>query len=263
MTPTDTWAAGQAYEPFIGRWSRLVAAEFLPWLDVPPGAGWADVGCGTGAVAAQVLAHAVPRSVIGIDPAPGFVTHARERAADPRASWVVGDAQALPVPDAAVDAAIAALVLNFVPDPARAVREMARITRPGGTVAAYVWDYAEGMQLLRHFWDAAASLDPAAAALDEAVRFPLCRQGGLAAVFDDAGLTAVTDRPIEVPTRFSDFDDYWTPFLGGQGPAPTYCATLSAERLDRLRRLLQSTLPVAADGTISLLARAWAVRGRR
>ncbi|HWD45282.1 MAG TPA: class I SAM-dependent methyltransferase [Actinomycetota bacterium] len=262
MQPVEVWAAGDAYEPYIGRWSRLVARELLRWLALPGGSVWLDVGCGTGALAGAVLAAADPAALVGLDPSPGFVAHARARLGDPRARFVVADARRLPLADAAVDAAVSGLVLNFVPDPAQAVAEMARVTRPGGRVAAYVWDYAEGMELIRRFWDAAADLDPAATDLDEGRRFPLCRPEPLAGLLRDAGLAGVEARPLRVPTVFRDFDDYWAPFLGGQGPAPGYVMSLDAPRRAALRAALAARLPAAADGSIALTARAWAVAGR-
>jgi SAM-dependent methyltransferase len=261
--PTEVWAAGDAYEPYIGRWSRLVARELLAWLGVARGAVWLDVGCGTGALAGTVLEAADPAAVVGLDPSAGFVAHARTRLGDPRARLLVADARRLPLAGAAVDAAVSGLVLNFVPDPGQAVREMARVTRPGGRVAAYVWDYAEGMELIRRFWDAAADLDPAAAELDEGRRFPLCRPEPLTGLLRDAGLAQVAARPLQVPTVFRDFDDYWTPFLGGQGPAPGYAMSLEAPRRAALREALAARLPAAADGSIALTARAWAVAGTR
>ena len=261
--PVEVWAAGDAYEPYIGRWSRLVARELLAWLGVAGGAVWLDVGCGTGALAGAVLEVADPAALVGLDPSTGFVAHARDRLGDPRARFLVADARRLPLAGAAVDAAVSGLVLNFVPDPAQAVREMARVTRPGGRVAAYVWDYAEGMELIRRFWDAAAALDPAAAALDEGRRFPLCRPEPLAGLLRDAGLAEVEARPLRVPTVFRDFDDYWTPFLGGQGPAPGYAMSLDEPGRAALREALRARLPAAADGSIALTARAWAVAGRR
>ena len=260
--PAEVWAAGDAYEPYIGRWSRPVAREFVAWLGVSGGAAWLDVGCGTGALSQAVLEGADPAAVVGVDPSPGFLATARARLGGP-ARFAVADARRLPLADGRVDATVSGLVLNFVPDPAAAVAEMARVTRPGGRVAAYVWDYAGRMELIRRFWDAAAAVDPAAAALDEGRRFGLCRPEPLAALFRDAGLAEVAGRPIEVPTRFRDFDDYWTPFLGGQGPAPGYAMALDEGRRAALREALRARLPVAADGSIPLVARAWAVAGTR
>lgn len=257
----DVWAAGDEYEPFVGRWSRLVAREFLAWLAAAPGARWLDVGCGTGALTGEILAAVAPAHVRAVDPSLPFVRFARGRVGDPRAAFLVADARSLPLPTGSADAAVSALALNFVPRPEAAVAEMARAVRAGGVVAAYVWDYADGMQLLRRFWDAAVALDPAAAELDEARRFPLCRPAALEALFRGAGLGGVESRAIEVPTRFRDFDDYWGPFLGGQGPAPGYAMGLGEERRAALRERIRDALPAAADGSIALVARAWAVRG--
>ena len=263
QTVTDgVWAVGEAYEPYVGRWSRAVARDLLAWLDVPPGARWLDVGCGTGALSATILAGAGPASVTGIDSSDGFVAYARERVTDPRVSFRQADAQALPFPPASFDAAVSGLVLNFVPQPDRAAAEMTRVTRSGGTVATYLWDYAGEMQLMRHFWDAAAALDPAAAPLDEGRRFPLCRPEPLERLFTGAGLQDVALRAIDVPTVFRDFDDYWSPFLGGQGPAPAYAMSLPEEHRAALRDHLRATLPTASDSSIHLVARAWAARGR-
>jgi SAM-dependent methyltransferase len=262
MKRKDVWAAGDLYEPYVGRWSRLVAREFLSWLSVPAHRDWLDVGCGTGALTQVILETANPHGVTGIDPSPGFIDYAKARTASPLASFEVGDGQSLPVEVASFDAAVAGLVLNFVPEPSRAVAEMTRAVRPGGVVAAYVWDYAGKMELMRHFWDAAVALDPAAIDLDEGRRFSLCAPEPLSELFARAGLRAVEVRPIDVPTRFRDFDDYWSPFLGGQAPAPGYALSLSADRRNRLRDRIRSDLPVSSDGTIRLIARAWAIRGR-
>lgn len=259
---TDAWAAGDDYERYVGRWSRLVARDFLTWLDVPLESDWLDVGCGTGALTQTILQQSRPRTVKGVDPSAGFVAHAAAHVADSRASFEVGDAQALPVATASFDAAVSGLVLNFVPRPALAVKEMARAVRPRSVVAAYLWDYAGAMQLMRYFWDAAVSLDRAALELDEGRRFPICQPAPLNELFTGAGVTDVEVQPIDVPTRFRDFDDYWTPFLGGQGPAPGYAMSLSEERRGALRDEIHRRLPVAKDGSIDLAARAWAVRAR-
>jgi SAM-dependent methyltransferase len=261
--PRDVWALGAAYESYVGRWSRPIARELLRWLAVPPHSRWLDVGCGSGALVEEILEHASPGAVLGVDRSEGFVAHARSRVTDPRAAFEVGDARALPVESGAFDAVVSGLVLNFVAQPERMVAEMVRAGRPGSAIALYVWDYAAGMELVRRFWDAARALDPAAAALDEAVRFPGCAPAPLEALFAAAGVSAIGTRAIDVPTRFRDFDDCWSPFLGGQGPAPTYAMSLPEDRRATLREALRASLPIAADGSIPLSARAWAVRGTR
>ena len=259
----DVWASGDAYEPYVGRWSRAVGREFLSWLDIPPAGRWLDVGCGTGALTQVVLERGAPARVTSIDSSAGYVDYARARTADERVEFRIGDARSLPFDDAAFDVAVSGLVLNFVPDKEKALAEIGRTVRPGGAVAAYVWDYAGEMQLMRRFWDAATALDPAALELDEGRRFPICRPEPLAELFGAAGLEDVAVRAIEVPTVFKDFDDYWDPFLGGQGPAPGYCMSLPEEARAALRQRIHAGLPFRSDGSIHLIARAWAVRGRR
>lgn len=261
-TRKDNWAAGKLYEPYVGRWSRLVAKDFLRWLALPAQLDWLDVGCGTGALTQAVLQQAQPRSVTGIDPSAGFIDYAKTQINDPSVTFEVADAQSLPVQSAHFDVAVSGLVLNFVPKPLLAVREMARAVRPRGMAAAYVWDYAGKMELMRYFWDAAVAVDPGAVKLAEAIRFPICQPPALVALFNEAGLRDVQTHTIDVPTMFRDFDDYWNPFLGGQGPAPAYAMSLSEERRGALRDRIRATLPIAGDGSIPLIARAWAVRGR-
>jgi SAM-dependent methyltransferase len=257
----EVWAVGDAYEAYVGRWSRHVAVGFLRWLGVPARQRWLDVGCGTGALTATVLAEADPAQVVGVDTSEGFLATARARVGDARATFHAADAQSLPLPDRDFDAVVSGLALNFVPDPRRAVAEFARVARSGHVVAAYVWDYAEGMAMMRYFWDAATALDPAAADLDEGRRFSLCRPEPLRRLWTDADLDKVTVQAIEVPTPFADFDDYWSPFLGGQGSAPGYVTTLTDGHRAALRDLLRVNLPAGMDGSIQLTARAWAVRG--
>ena len=261
--PHDVWTGGDAYERYVGRWGRLVARAFVPWLGIAPGARWLDVGCGTGALTATIMELAEPAGVLGVDPSEAFLGHARDVLGGPRVSFQVGDAQALPAPAGSYDVVLAGLVLNFVPNAPAALAEWCRVTRAGGALGAYVWDYAGQMQLLRHFWDAAVALDADAGALDEGVRFPTARAEALADLFESAGLTQVATRAIEVPTHFADFDDLWQPFLGGQGPAPAYALSLPAAAREALRDRLRAGLPVGEDGSIDLTARAWAVRGLR
>jgi SAM-dependent methyltransferase len=258
---SDRWSSGQDYEAYVGRWSRLVAPEFLDWLAVPPGARWLEVGSGTGALSESVLGLCAPQSVTGVEPSAPFREYAQASVTDPRASFVAGDAQSLPVDDRAVDVVISGLVLNFVPDRPAALAEMRRAVLPGGTVGAYVWDYSGGMQLMTQFWAAAVALDTNALSLDEASRFDFCRPQPLGELFTGAGLRDVEVLGIVVPTDFADFDAYWTPFLGGTGTAPVYAASLGEDRRAALRELLRDRLPTADDGSIHLTARAWAVKG--
>jgi SAM-dependent methyltransferase len=255
----DVWAVGNAYEAYVGRWSRPVAAAFLRWLAVPPGGRWLDAGCGTGALAGTVLATARPALVVGVDRSLGFLAEAHAQL--PAALFVNGDAAALPLADARFDAVVSGLTLNFVPQPQRAVDEVARVAGPGATVAAYVWDYADGMQMMRWFWDVALEVDPGSAEQDEGPRFPICHAEALGRAWTEAGLREVETRAIEVPTVFQDFADYWQPFLGGQGPAPAYLARLTAGQQEAIRDMLDARLPRDPDGKIPLTARAWAVRG--
>jgi SAM-dependent methyltransferase len=258
----DHWQDGPGYEAYVGRWSRRVAERFLPWLDVGRGAGWVDIGCGTGVLSKTILELEDPESVVGIDPSTAFLSAARTSIRDPRVSFVEGAAEAMPLAAASADAVVGGLMLNFVPDVGRALAEMRRVVRPESLVASYVWDYAGEMQLIRRFWDAAVALDPAAAQLDQGTRYPICRPEALEAAFVDAGLEEVAVSGIDIPTIFEDFDDYWEPHLRGVSSAPRYVVSLDEAARERLRRRLDETLPREPDGSIELTARAWAVRGR-
>jgi len=258
----DQWAAGSTYEDFMGRWSRRLAPRFVSWLQIPRGARWLDVGCGTGSLTDAICKHADPASVVGCDPAGAFVEFAREHSRDARASFVTAGVGNLPPRPGGYQSVTSLLALNFFRDADAAVSEMKSITAPLGTVSACVWDYSDGMQFLRYFWDAAVAVDPAARALDEGHRFPLCRPEALTALFRRGGLGDVGCEPIEIDTKFASFEDYWRPLLGGTGPAPSYVASLDANRRALLARRLEETLCREREGTtIALTARAWAVRG--
>lgn len=254
-----TWASGEAYEAFMGRWSALVAAQFLERVDGPRDRKWLDLGCGTGALSRAVLGRGV-RDLYGVDPSPAFVAHAATTA---EGRFTVGDAQRLPFRDGRFGAVVSALVLNFIPDLKAALAEVHRVLGPGGIAAAYVWDYSGGMQFLRRFWDAAFRIDESSAALDEGKKFTIARPERLEHAFASAGFSDVTTWPIEVPTRFRDFDDYWQPFLGGTGPAAGFVVSLLERRRSELREDLRASLPIGPDGSIDLVARAWAVRATR
>ena len=257
----DRWAAGSRYEDFMGRWSRQLAPRFVSWLRVPAGLHWLDVGCGTGALTDAICIGAAPASVVGCDPAEPFIEYARRYTQDARISYVVAGVGGLPNRAGGYDSISSLLALNFFTDPEAAVHEMRSLTANQGTVSACVWDYASRMEFLRYFWDAAAALDPVARGLDEGDRFPICHPDVLADVFRAGGLLDVRCEPIEIQTEFATFDDYWRPLLGGTGPAPSYVATLHADRRTMLAQRLQQALPQGPGGAIVLAARAWAVRG--
>ena len=259
----DNWANGDLYEGYMGRWSRHVAREFIQWLAISAGGQWLDVGCGTGALSQTIIQLAEPARIKGFDRSKGFVNFARERVQDDRVRFEAGDAELLTDDSEKFDAVVSGLVLNFIPHPERALAEMTRVTQSGGVVAVYVWDYADGMQFIRHFFDAAIALDPSAAEHDEGPLFPICHPDVLRRLFELTGLKDVEVRPIEVSTVFRDFDDYWSPFLAGVGPAPSYAISLCEEHRAALRERIRAGLPFDADGSISLSARAWAARGTR
>jgi SAM-dependent methyltransferase len=263
-TSAHPWKNADAYEAYMGRWSRPVAEAALAWLAPSPGLTWLDVGCGTGALTEAILEAGDPRGILGVDPSAEFLATAEAQIADPRVRFALGDARALPVANDAYDVVIAGLVLHFVPDPQPAVHEMARTARRGGAVAAYVWDFAGDRQFIRYFWRAATALDPAATAQDPINQFPLCRPEPLASLFEGAGLQDVTVQAVAVPTVFQDFDDYWHPYLlTGSSPAQRYVASLGDEQRTALGERLQTILPIADDGSVPLLGRLWAVRGTK
>jgi SAM-dependent methyltransferase len=257
----DRWLAGDAYEAYMGRWSRRLSRAFLEWVRPTPLSNWLEIGCGTGALTSTICNLCEPASIIACDPSESFVEHARKHLTDPRASFAVAGSEALPRREGGFDVAVSGLVLNFLRDPDEAVACIRERLRQGGTFAAYVWDHAEGMEFLRLFWDEAVALDPRAVALHEGKRFPLCQAPALTSLFRRGGLAQVETRALEIPTAFQTFDDYWMPFLRGTGPAPSYMASLDGPSRERLRERLERRLPVESDGRIPLRARAWAVRG--
>lgn len=259
----DAWQAGDSYDLYMGRWSRQIAPLFLDWLDPEEGLDWLEVGCGTGALSAAILARCNPRNLVSLDPSEGFLAKARANVADERVAFLAGDAQALSVESASKDMVVSALVLNFIPDKEKALAEMRRVARGGATIGFYVWDYpGGGVEFMRAFWTAAKALDPAAADLTEDRRFPFCTPDGLTELAGNAGLVSVDCTKIEVPAVFKDFEDYWHPFTLGAGPAPGYCMSLAPDARRRLMERLRDSLPRGEGGSIPMKTRAWAVRAR-
>jgi SAM-dependent methyltransferase len=257
----DAWSAGDSYNAYMGRWSKKIAERFLDWLDADENLDWLDVGCGTGALSSTILSRCNPRSLVGIEQSAGFVATARRDINDARATFEVGDAQMLPFDDKSRDMVVSALVLNFVPDMPKALSEMNRVVRPDGTVAFYVWDYpGGGIEFMSAFWRAAISLDPGAGGFAEGKRFPFCTPVALTDLASNSGLRSATCIPIEVPTIFDSFDDFWRPFTLGAGPAPGYCVSLPESSREQLREKLSNELPRLDNGSIAFNARAWAIR---
>jgi SAM-dependent methyltransferase len=263
VTPPDRWSKASAYESFMGRWSGPLARRFVNWLAAPAGGRWLDVGCGTGALTAAILADAEPDAVVACDPSGDFVAYLSEHRRDSRLRVEVATLSTLPPGDSAFDVIASNLVLNFLPDTVAALREILTRVRPNGIVAASVWDYAGGMQFLRAFWDGARSIDPAAESLDEGRRFPVCAPGPLAGAMNAAGFTGVETGEVVVDTVFPSFTDYWTPFLEGVGPAGAYASALDRRGQHALAEAVRARVPIGPSGAIAMTARAWTVRGRR
>jgi len=258
----DKWTSGVAYDQWMGRWSRLLAHEFLSWLNLPANLRWLDVCCGSGVLTQAIDECFAPARVAGVDASPQQIEFACAHRARPSVIFETGDAMALPFAGASFDVAVCGLGLNFVPRPERALQEMSRVTVPNAVIAIYVWDYAEGARFLREFWDAAAVVDREASAYDQAQRFPLCNPEALRKLFEGAGLEHVEVRGLDITTRFGSFDDYWQPLLTGQGSAPNYLATRDERTQNAIRERLRNLLTTDCEGAIEMQARAWAVRGR-
>jgi ubiquinone/menaquinone biosynthesis C-methylase UbiE len=255
----DLWDSGDPYEYFMGRWSRQAGQLFVDWLSVITEKKWLDIGCGTGALSEAILNKGNPSELTAIDQSEGFVISAQERLGS-SAHCEVGNAMDLSYQDSKFDYVVSGLVLNFIPEPEKVLSEMKRVTAPGGTVAIYIWDYSGNMEFLKYFWDAVVDLDPSASELHEGTRFPNSTKKGLLRLFKQAKFTNTTVAPLVIETKFKDFDDYWKPFLGGQGPAPTYVLSLNESDRNRLRDYLYDHLPIQEDGSIPMIARVWAAK---
>lgn len=255
---------GAAYERFIGRWSRRVADRLAAEIQMPEDGALLDVGCGTGSVAAALLARHPGRRVVAVDVSEPYLAFARARPDCAGAEFLRQDALSLDLPDDAFAAAYALIALNFMSDPLRAAREMARVVRPGGIVVAAAWDFRGGLVYQRLLWDTAAGIDAAAAVTrDKIFSNPLAKPDGMTDLLRDAGLADVRRESMTVRMDFADFDDYWQPLLGGQGPVGGYVAALDPDLRDRICTAVRAAyLSGDVDGPRSLTATAWVVTGR-
>jgi ubiquinone/menaquinone biosynthesis C-methylase UbiE len=251
---------GEAYERLMGRWSRLVGEVFLDWLDIPKGLRWLDVGCGNGAFTEAIITHSAPAAVAAIDPSNGQLAYARSRPGTKLAEFQRGDAQQLPFDDATYDIAVMALVISFIPNPLRAVTEMARVVRPGGSVATYMWDRPGGGTPVEPIYVAAKSLgmNPPPPPGVEISRLHAMRD-----LWEKANITSIETRVIRIPVVFSNFDDFWDSTVVPVGAQRKFLQELSPDARERLRARLRDQLPVSPDGRIAYEAFANAVKGRR
>lgn len=262
MSIADRWTSGADYDQWMGRWSRLLAYQFLDWLSLPKGLHWIDICCGSGAITDAILERNFPAGVTGVDASSEQIAFAQQQHPGSKVNFQSGDAMDLPFADSSFDVAVCGLALNYIPKPLLGLQEFRRVTKPGGTIAAYLWDYEGGAQFLRAFWDAALAVDSEAAAFDQAKRFPVCTEHGLRRLFQEAQMNDTAVHPLEIVTRFTNFDDYWQPLLTGQGSAPNYLGTRDEKTKTAIREHLRAALPTGPAGTIELPARAWAIRGR-
>jgi SAM-dependent methyltransferase len=251
-------ASADAYDRHVGRYSHALARALIDAAGVRPGQQALDVGCGPGALTSELAARLGPEGVAAVDPSTPFVDACRRRLPGVRVE--IAAAEALPFPDDAFDAVLSQLVVNFISDPPAGLHEMRRVARPGGTVAAAVWDYAGEMTLLRRFWDAAVALDPSARDRDEGMCMPYCTEEALRELWSEAGLAGIRVSAATVAADYQDFDDLWQPLESGVGPSGAYASSLPPERRRALAAELRRRLGVG-DQPFRLSARAWIVTG--
>ena len=259
--PEQSMWGGDSYDFLMGRWSKLMAPKLADFAGVSDGDHVLDVGCGTGSLTRALLDTGPDVKVTAIDGSEDFIKIGRHNVADDRATFVQGDAQSLQFADNTFDKSVSLLVMNFIPDAKSAVSEMRRVTQTGGTITAAVWDYSDGMEMLRHLWDEAATIDETAVAKHEG-NMPLCREGELSALWSDSGLLNVDETGLIIQMDFVSFNDYWSPFLTGIGPSGSYVSNLDGSMQSTLKsRLLDKLAHGREDEPFSLSGRVWAVRG--
>lgn len=246
----------------MGRWSRIAGREFVHWLRIPGGLRWLDVGCGTGAFSQVIFDACAPSQLVGIDPSEFQLVEARAQLGNRTATFLAADAMSLPFGEAAFDAAVAGLVLNFVSDPQRMVSEMKRVVGDGGCVAAYVWDFSGGGSVTQHIGIALAEFSPSLAqAPDNVYQVRTTSLDVLASLFIKAGLDFVETRPFEIKLHFESFDDYWSANTTFASPNARQLAALAPNDREIVRQYVRELLSPSIDGTIEYVARTNAVRG--
>jgi ubiquinone/menaquinone biosynthesis C-methylase UbiE len=257
----DMFSNAAAYDSFMGRWSRRLAPVFVEFAQVRDGNTVLDVGCGTGILTQAIAAVTRSSEIAGVDPSPSFVEYARTRFADPRIRFDVGNALALPYSNATFDKCLALLVINLIAQPEKAVSEMLRVTRPGGSVAVCHWDAGGGMEMHHIFWEEASKLDPAAEPRRETHR-PYSRQGQLKTLWEATGFEGVEETGLKIDLDFASFDDFWLPLLGGVGPPGSYLSSLPQDHQQALReQLRRRILGNGPDVHFKLHGQSWGVRG--
>lgn len=256
----NLWGSTEAYYNYMGRWSRKIAPKFVEWLNAPEQKSWIDIGCGSGELTASIKELCAPIQLIAMDSSEQYIESVSSRIGGVECQ--VGDALNIGMADDEVDFAVSGLLLNFVPDKTKALDEMKRIVRPGGTVALYVWDYAGQMQIMRYFFDVARMFDPVSSEYDDGIRAKICTPDALFAAFTDLGFADVEVMNLDITTPFESFEDYWAPFLAGTGSAPKYCVSLEEGLRNKIRDGVRDKLPIGPDGRILLAARALAVKGK-
>jgi SAM-dependent methyltransferase len=257
----DEWNAGDPYEYFMGRWSSLMASKFLKWLNVPSNKKWLDVGCGTGALSEAIEQNCKPKNLTCVDPSESFIEKVKQRISI-TGDFRVSSVENLPFENKSFEIIVSGLALNFFPNLDSALSELKRVSKQHGVIAAYVWDYSDRMDFLRLFWDAAYHIDLKSRELDEGLRFPICDSENLINLFESANLMEVESAKLDIDTDFKNFDDYWNPFLGGQGPAPSYLASLNSELQKVLKNNIKERIRFEFDGSFKLLGRAIAIKGK-
>lgn len=260
MSPS-AWSDATAYERYVGQWSRIIAPRFVHWLAAPPGSAWLDIACGTGALTQAILDHKQPSTIDALDPSPAYLRAAQANLKDPRVRFRQGAAESLPYPDATFDITVSGLVLNFIDAP-RALAEQRRVTKPGGTIAAYIWDYAGAYEYARLFWDSAHAVDPGVTPFDPRQKYPLCGSDKLDDVFRKSGLADALTIPIDATASFSTFDAYWSAIDARQGSMAEYLSSISDATRAKIRGELATRVRRDADGGVHLNLRAIAVKGR-